>query len=72
VSAVHEGEFFRLAFFVQSAAYGVAAFALLAPRIAARIPLLSAAGGFVMLNAAALLSLPACLALDSRRLWKKH
>jgi hypothetical protein len=25
-----------------------------------------------MLNTAALLSLPACLALDSRRLWKKH
>ncbi len=71
-AAVHEGEFFRFAFYVQSAAYVVAAFALLAPRIAARIPLLSAAGGFVMLNAAALLSLPACLALDSRRLWKKH
>ncbi len=72
VSATHAGDFYRLAFFLQSAAYIVAAFALLAPRIASRIPLLSAAGGFVMLNAAALLSLPACLALDSRRLWKKH
>ncbi|HZX89536.1 MAG TPA: glycosyltransferase family 2 protein [Rudaea sp.] len=71
-SAMHDGDFYRLAFFVQSAAYIVAAFALLAPRLASRIPLLSAAGGFVMLNAAALLSLPACLALDSRRLWKKH
>jgi cellulose synthase/poly-beta-1,6-N-acetylglucosamine synthase-like glycosyltransferase len=71
-AAAHDGEFFRLAFYAQTAAYIVAAFALLAPRVAARIPLLSAAGGFVMLNAAALLSLPACLALDSRRLWKKH
>lgn len=71
-AAVHDGEFYRFAFYAQSAAYLVAAFALLAPRIASRIPLLSAAGSFVMLNAAALLSLPACLALDSRRLWKKH
>jgi cellulose synthase/poly-beta-1,6-N-acetylglucosamine synthase-like glycosyltransferase len=71
-AGVHGGDFFRLAFYLQSAAYLVAVFALLAPRIAARIPLLSVAASFVMLNAAALLSLPACLALDSRRLWKKH
>ena len=38
----------------------------------ARIPLLKTAGTFVMLNAAALLSLPACIALDPRGLWKKH
>ena len=71
-AAVGDGPFFQYAFYLQSAAYLVAAFALLAPRIATRIPLLSAAGSFVMLNAAALLSLPACLALGPRQLWKKH
>jgi len=42
------------------------------PRFAARLPLLPAAGAFVMLNLAALLSLPASLAPDASRLWRKH
>jgi len=44
----------------------------LRPRFGARVPLLRTIGSFVMLNAAALLSLPACLALDPRGLWKSH
>ncbi|HET9835696.1 MAG TPA: glycosyltransferase family 2 protein [Rhodanobacteraceae bacterium] len=64
--------FYRAALIVQLAGYAGAAFALLRPRIGARIPLLSTIGSFVMLNAAALLSLPACLALDPRGLWKSH
>jgi poly-beta-1,6-N-acetyl-D-glucosamine synthase len=66
------GWFYKLALVVQLLAYGAAAFALLKPDIARRIPLLPAAGTFVMLNAAALLSLPAALAWDPSRLWKKH
>ena len=40
--------------------------------LATRLPLLPAASSFVMLNFAALLSLPASLAMDPSRLWKKH
>jgi biofilm PGA synthesis N-glycosyltransferase PgaC len=47
-------------------------FGLLAPRAAARIPLLPAAASFVMLNTAALLALPASVALDPHGLWRKH
>lgn len=64
--------FYRAALFVQLAGYAGAAFALLRPRLGARVPLLRTIGSFVMLNAAALLSLPACLALDPRGLWKSH
>lgn len=64
--------FYRAALVVQLAGYAGAAFALLRPRLGARIPLLRTIGSFVMLNAAALLSLPACLALDPRGLWKSH
>jgi poly-beta-1,6-N-acetyl-D-glucosamine synthase len=71
-SALAWGWFYRLAFVGQLAAYAAAAVAVFLPRIARRIPLLPAAGTFVMLNAAALLSLPAALAWDPARLWKKH
>jgi cellulose synthase/poly-beta-1,6-N-acetylglucosamine synthase-like glycosyltransferase len=71
-SALLDAPFYRLAFLAQSLAYALAGFALAAPRLAARIPLLPAAGSFVMLNAAALQSLPAFLAFDARKLWKKH
>jgi len=71
-SACIDGAFYRFAFFAQTAGYLAAAAALLAPGIAGRIPLLPAAASFVMLNTAALLALPACLALDNSRLWKKH
>jgi len=64
--------FYRAALIVQLAGYAGAAFALLRPRFGARVPLLRTIGSFVMLNAAALLSLPACLALDPRGLWKSH
>lgn len=64
--------FYRAALLVQLAGYAGAAFALLRPRFGARVPLLRTIGSFVMLNAAALLSLPACLALDPRGLWKSH
>lgn len=64
--------FYRAALIMQLAGYAGAAFALLRPRLGARVPLLRTIGSFVMLNAAALLSLPACLALDPRGLWKSH
>lgn len=64
--------FYRAALIVQLAGYAGATFALLRPRLGARVPLLPTIGSFVMLNAAALLSLPACLALDPRGLWKSH
>lgn len=64
--------FYRAALIVQLAGYAGATFALLRPRLGARVPLLGTIGNFVMLNAAALLSLPACLALDPRGLWKNH
>jgi len=64
--------FYQFAFQAQCAAYGLAIVALLAPRMAAHVPLLPAAASFVMLNAAALLSLPASVARDARVLWRKH
>jgi len=64
--------FFRALFALQVAGYAAAAFALLRPQLARHVPLLPAAGSFVLLNFAALLSLPASLAWDSSRLWKKH
>jgi biofilm PGA synthesis N-glycosyltransferase PgaC len=71
-SAVTGGAFYSAMLWLQVAAYAGAAAAILWPRIGARVPLLKTAGTFVMLNAAALLSLPACIALDPRGLWKKH
>lgn len=57
---------------LQALAYLGAGIALVLPRLAARVPLLPTAGSFVVLNFAALLSLPAMLVSDPVRLWKKH
>jgi cellulose synthase/poly-beta-1,6-N-acetylglucosamine synthase-like glycosyltransferase len=71
-SFLADGALYRFAFVAQTVAYGVAALMLLAPRIGARIPLAGTAASFVMLNAAALFSLPAYLARDQFQLWKKR
>lgn len=71
-SASADAPVYRWAFAAQLLAYAGALGALALPRLAARLPLLPAAGSFVMLNFAALLSLPASLAMDPARLWKKH
>jgi len=71
-SAVAPGPAFRVLFVLQVLGYGCAALGIAMPRFAARMPLLPAAGAFVMLNLAALLSLPASLAPDASRLWRKH
>lgn len=63
---------YRLLFALQLAAYALAALAWMKPALARQVPLLPAAGTFLMLNSAALLSLPASLAGNSQRLWKKH
>lgn len=49
----------QLAFWLQLAAYAIAVTALLAPTFARRLPLATAAGGFLLLNIAAMMSLPA-------------
>ncbi len=71
-SAFLSGPFYRLAFLTQLAAYLIATLALLRPKLVARLPLASSAGTFVLLNTAALLSLPAWLVRDPRQLWKRH
>ena len=70
-SLVAGGAVYHLVFAVQTLTYGAAALALVAPRLGARIPLGTAAASFVMLNIAALLSLPASLTRDSARLWRR-
>lgn len=70
-SACAGGAFYLTLFALQVVGYAVAALAITLPRTAARIPLAATAGTFVMLNAAALCSLPAW-AFGSRGLWKKH
>jgi cellulose synthase/poly-beta-1,6-N-acetylglucosamine synthase-like glycosyltransferase len=63
--------FYIVLFILQVLAYAVAALAIFCPRAVRQIPLAGTAGTFVMLNAAAFWSLPACL-LHPRRLWQKH
>lgn len=63
--------FYTILFVLQLLAYGLAALAIFRPRALQRIPFAGTAGTFVMLNAAALWSLPACF-LTPRRLWRKH
>jgi biofilm PGA synthesis N-glycosyltransferase PgaC len=71
-SALASDPWVRLAFWLQMAAYALAAAALLAPRAMRRVPLASAAGSFVALNSAALLSLPLWLSgRDPLQLWKR-
>lgn len=58
-------------FWLQLLAYVTAGLALLRPAVARRIPLATAAGSFVALNWAALLSLPVWLSRrDPMRLWR--
>lgn len=71
-SAATHSAFYFVLFVLQLLAYGIAALAILRPRTAARIPLAATAGTFVMLNAAALWSLPASFAHSPGSLWKKH
>jgi cellulose synthase/poly-beta-1,6-N-acetylglucosamine synthase-like glycosyltransferase len=58
-------------FLLQLLAYAAAVLAIVRPQTARHIPLAGTAGTFVMLNAAAFWSLPACF-MQPRRLWKKH
>jgi cellulose synthase/poly-beta-1,6-N-acetylglucosamine synthase-like glycosyltransferase len=62
---------YTVLFALQLLAYAVAALAIFRPHAVTRIPLAGTAGTFVMLNAAAFWSLPACL-LHPRHLWTKH
>ena len=71
-AAAGTGAFMALAFWAQLAGYIVAAGALVLPRSVGRLPLAGAAGSFVLLNAAALASLPTWLCTrDPARLWQR-
>lgn len=70
-SATIQQPFYLVLFALQLLGYAIAAIAITYPRATARIPLANTAGTFVMLNVAALLSLPASLR-GTRSLWKKH
>ena len=70
-SALAPGPVYTLMFLLQCAAYAAAALAILWPGIARKVPLLPAAGTFLMLNLAALFSLPAAFG-NTAHLWKKH
>lgn len=62
----------RALFWLQLAAYLLAAAAIAAPVVARRVPLAGSAGSFLTLNAAALLSLPMFLGRrDLDHLWKR-
>ena len=64
--------FYSVLFLVQCVGYGIALFAIVLPGLARRLPLASTAGTFLMLNVAALLSLPAAMSRNSRQLWRPH
>jgi len=71
-AAAGTGALMTIALWTQVAGYIVAAGALLLPRSLGRLPLAGAAGSFVLLNAAALASLPAWLCCrDPARLWQR-
>jgi cellulose synthase/poly-beta-1,6-N-acetylglucosamine synthase-like glycosyltransferase len=65
------GPLYTALFVLQLLVYALATLAILSPNTTARVPLAATVGTFVMLNSAALLSLPAWLR-GSRSLWKKH
>lgn len=71
-SALAPGPLYRIALVAQVSGYVLAALGLWLPKLAARVPLLPAGCTFLMLNAAALLSLPASLAVAPGRLWRRH
>ncbi|MGG6462856.1 glycosyltransferase family 2 protein [Solilutibacter silvestris] len=70
--AMSPSPIYRALFLVQCIGYGFALLAIALPGIARRLPLASTAGTFLMLNTAALLSLPAAMSRDGSRLWKPH
>jgi poly-beta-1,6-N-acetyl-D-glucosamine synthase len=71
-SAASASPVLRASFWLQLLAYATAGLALLAPGAMRRIPLATAAGSFVALNGAALLSLPIWLSRrDPLRLWRR-
>ncbi|MEO6170522.1 MAG: glycosyltransferase family 2 protein [Lysobacter sp.] len=70
--ALAPGPLYRTLFVLQLVGYAWAAAGLWFPKLAARVPLLPAAGTFLMLNLAALLALPASLAWQPSQLWKRH
>ena len=74
IASARLGGIYRWIWLLQTCGYLAAAFALLRPALAARVPLLPAGGTFLMLNAAAGLALPAWLRLrrNPQGLWKKH
>ncbi|PNS08144.1 Glycosyltransferase [Lysobacter silvestris] len=63
---------YRALFVAQCIGYGIALFAIAVPGTARRLPFAITAGTFLMLNTAALLSLPAAISRDANRLWKPH
>ncbi len=71
-SALAPGPVYRALFVIQLLGYAWATAGLWSPKLAARVPLLPAAGTFLMLNLAALLALPASLAWQPSQLWKRH
>ena len=71
-SSLAPGPLYRALFVLQLLGYAWAAAGLCSPKLAARVPLLPAAGTFLMLNLAALLALPASLAWQPSSLWKRH
>jgi poly-beta-1,6-N-acetyl-D-glucosamine synthase len=71
-AALAVGPLAQLAFWLQLAAYLLAIAAIVFPHATRRIPLAGAAGSFLALNAAALLSLPVWLGRrDLGQLWKR-
>lgn len=71
ISMLAQGVVLDWAFRLQMVAYGLALAALLVPNLARRVPLAPAAASFLLLNAAALLSLPVYLGRkDPSQLWK--
>lgn len=71
-SALSTSPWLHAMFWLQLCAYAAAGLSLIAPRLARRIPLATAAGSFITLNWAALLSLPLWLSRrDPMRLWRR-
>ncbi|HET7842843.1 MAG TPA: glycosyltransferase family 2 protein [Xanthomonadales bacterium] len=70
-SALGQGPFWNTLLVLQLAFYAGGAVAVFAPRLARPVPLAGLAGTFVVLNAAALLALPAFTFGDGARLWRR-
>ncbi len=71
-SGLAQGPLMQALFWLQVTGYGLAIAAVAAPGPISRIPVAGTAGSFLLLNLAALLSLPALLRQrDAARLWKR-